>query len=433
MQVVVEDKEGLEKHMRVSFDATEMSKEIQSRLQSLSKTAKLNGFRPGKIPFAVIKKKFGKQVDAEVLQDNISKTIQAAVEQEKLKIAASPSITEVDYNTEKNEVNYTASFEIMPKITLASMNDLEVEKPQVSIQDSDIEKTIEDIRKQHQHFHVVDRAAQDNDKITCNFVGTIDGKAFNNNEGKNIAISIGEKKMIPGFEEGLIGTKAGQQVVLNLEFPADYQFDEVAGKAVDFNIDIIKVEEPHLPELNDEFFASFGTVEGGLEAFKGEVKKNMDSELEKAIQRRVKSDVMKKLISINTLELPKSLIAYEARNIADEMKKKYDIQGDNLEQNLSLFNEEASKRVSLSLLMSEIVKINGLKVAAGDITKKIIEISQSYENPQEVVSYYNSNQQRRSEIEALLLEESVVDFVCNQAKVSSKDYSFADFMDPKTS
>jgi trigger factor len=430
MQVAVEVKDGLERIITVDLPANDLEKEVQSRLQNLSRTTKLNGFRPGKIPFSVIKQRFGEQVNAEVLNKKVQETFYQAVTQEKLRPAGVPEIEQVK-NDDKETVSYTAKFEIYPEFEIASIEGSEFEKPIVNIVDADIDSTIENIRKQQQHFHSVEREVQKDDRVTINFTGTIDGEGFEGNEGKEVPLVIGSKQMIEGFEEGLTGAKAGDDLTLDLNFPEEYHFEKVAGKAVEFKVSLIKVEEPHLPELNEEFFKLFGVTEGTEDAFRAEVKKNMEVELEKNTNAKMKNSVMERVLELNQIEIPKALIQDEAKNIAEQMKKQYQVQGNNLDQDLSLFEGEAKKRVSLGLILSEVVKKNEIKVSDEELKEKISAIAESYENPQEVINYYLDDQQRKIEMESIVLEEKVVDWAYAQSKVNEKEYSFTEFMSPE--
>jgi len=430
MQVAVEVKEGLERILTVSLPADDLEKEAQTRLQNLSRTTKLNGFRPGKIPFSVIKQRFGQQVNAEILNEKVQKSFYEAVTQEKLKPAGIPEIEQVK-DDNKDTVSYTAKFEVYPEFEIASIDGSEFEKPIVNIADADVDSTIDNIRKQQQHFHEVKRKVKKDDKVTLNFTGTIDGEAFEGNEGKEVPLVIGSKQMIEGFEEGITGAKAGDDLTLNLNFPEEYHYEKVAGKAVEFKVSIVKVEEPHLPELNDDFYKLFGVTDGGEEAFRAEVKNNMQVELDKNTKAKMKNAVMDRVLELNQVDIPKALIQDEAKNLSEQMKKQYQIQGNDLEQDLSLFEGEAKKRVSLGLILSEIVKTKEIKVAEDELKAKIEELAQSYENPQEVVNYYLNDQQRKVDMEAIVLEEKVVEWAFSQSKVNEKEYSFTEFMNPE--
>ncbi|MFK5892547.1 MAG: trigger factor [Pseudomonadota bacterium] len=430
MQVAVEVKDGLERIITVGLPADDLQKEVQSRLQNLSRTTKLNGFRPGKIPFSVIKQRFGEQVNAEVLNKKVQETFYQAVSQEKLRPAGLPEIEQVK-DDNKDVISYTAKFEIYPEFEVATIEGSKFEKPIVNIADADIDSTVDNIRKQQQHFHSVEREVQKDDRVTINFSGTIDGENFEGNEGKEVPLVIGSKQMIDGFEDGLTGAKAGDDLTLNLNFPEEYHFEKVAGKAVEFKVALVKVEEPHLPELNDEFFKLFGVTEGGEDAFRAEVKKNMEVELEKNTSAKMKNSVMERVLELNQFDIPKALIQDEAKSIAEQMKKQYQVQGNNLEQDLSLFEGEAKKRVSLGLILAELVKKNDIKVSDDELKDKISKMAQSYENPQEVINYYLNDQQRKMEMESVVLEEKVVDWAFDQGNVNEKKYSFTEFMSPQ--
>jgi len=428
MQVSVETKEGLSREMVVEFPVSTIDSEVQSRLQSLTKTAKLNGFRPGKIPFSVVKQRFGQQVRAEVLNEALHKNYYEAIAKEEINPAGQPFIDLVD-TEDKNNISFKAIFEVFPEITIQSLSDQNFEKPGVNIAEEDIDSTIENIRKQNQKFEKVEREAREGDRVGVDFSGTIDGEAFKGNEGKNVPIIIGQGQMIEGFENGLKGSKAGDNITLELTFPENYHFEEVAGKPVQFSIAVHTVEEPALAELNDEFFAIFGITDGGESAFRDEVRKNMQVELDKAIAARMKNTVMDAILDVNDLDVPKALIEEEAGNMAKQLESQYQKQGQAAaEIQTSLFEEQAKKRVSLGLLLADIVKNNGIKATEDQIMEKISEMAETYENPQEVVDYYRSHKDKLAEIESFVLEEKVVDWAYEQANVTEKEFSFTEFM-----
>ncbi len=430
MQVAVETTDGLERIMTVTFPVADMAKDIQKRLREIARTARLNGFRPGKIPPHVVQQRFGAQVKAEVINEQIQRTFQQAITEEKLHPAGMPEIHDVD-DSQKDSVTYKAKFEVYPDFEIASFSGKSFELPVVEITDADVDSTIENIRQQQQHFHETDAAAEDGYRLTVSFTGTIDGEPFEGNEGKDIQVVIGSGKMIEGFESGLIGASKGETRTLELTFPENYHAATVAGKPVTFEITIDKVEEPHLPELDEEFFKLYGVHEGGLDTFKAEVKKNMQMELDKAITAAKKNQVMEALLELNPIDVPKALVEDEARNMAEQMKQQYQIQGDALQNDLSLFEEEAKKRVSLGLILSETVKSKEISVSEDEIRERVTQLAQSYENPQEVINYYMNDKNRKFEIESLLMEEKVVDLAFDEAQVTEKNYGFVEFMRPE--
>ncbi len=431
MQVSVETKEGLEREMIVEFPTSDIDGEVKTRLQSLTKTVKINGFRPGKIPVSIVKKRYGSQVEAEVLNEKLHKSYFEAIEQEKINPAGEPKIDLIDEDN-KDIIRYKATFEVYPEIAVTSLAEQTFEKANVTITDADIDTTIENIRKQNQTFTDVDRAAEEGDQVLVDFVGTIDGEAFNGNEGKAIPIVLGQAQMIKGFEEGLIGVKAGDELSLNLKFPEDYHYTDVAGKEVQFDIKVIAVKEASLPELNDEFLAKFGITEGGEEAFRQEVKNNMQLELDKAIATKLKNQVMDTILEVNEILVPSALIQEEAANMAKQMQQQYQMKGsDEADLPTHLFEEQAKKRVTLGLILAEIVKANKIKASPDKVREKIEELASTYEKPQEVINYYMSNQDQLDEIESFVLEEMVVDWACEQARIEEKEQSFAEFMNPE--
>lgn len=432
MQVSVETKEGLERELTVEFPASDINGEVNSRLQSLSKTAKINGFRPGKIPMAVIKKRYGGQVEAEVLNEKLQQSYFEAVNQEKLKPAGQPTINMVD-NDDKDNISYKAVFEVYPEIAPASLEGQTFEKATVVIGDDDIDSTIDNIRKQNQTFTDVERGAQEGDQVVVDFVGTIDGEAFKGNEGKQVPVNLGQGQMIKGFEDGIKDAKAGDSLTLDLKFPEDYHYNDVAGKDVQFAVTVSAVKEAVLPELNDEFYAKFGISEGGNDAFREEVKKNMQLELDKAIAAKLKNQVMDAILDVNEITVPKALVEEEAKNMAEQMQAQYQMQTQGeAELQTSLFEDQASKRVSLGMLLAELVKVNEITAPQDVVMAKIKEMAVSYENPQEVMDYYTSHKDKMAEIESFILEEKVVDWACEQATVTDKEFTFTEFMNPKS-
>lgn len=431
MQVSVETKEGLETEMVVEFPTADMNGEVNSRLQSLTKTAKINGFRPGKIPMSVIKKRYSGQVEAEVLNEKLQQSYFEAINQEKLKPAGQPKIDMIE-NDDKDTFKYKAVFEVYPEITPASLDGQAFEKANVKIGEDDIDSTVENIRKQNQTFSDVDRGAQDEDQVTVDFTGTINGEAFKGNDGKQVPVTLGQGQMIAGFEEGIKGARAGDELTLDLKFPEDYHYKDVAGKDVQFAITVAAVKEATLPELNDDFFAKFGVTEGGNDAFRAEVKKNMQLELDKAIAAKLKNQVMDSIMETNDIFVPKALVEEEAKVMAQQMQSQYQIESQGEAQlQTDLFEEQAKRRVSLGMLLAELVKVNEITASPETVKEKINELAATYENPQEVMDYYMSNKDKLAEIESFVLEEQVVDWACEQGTVAEKDFSFTEFMNPK--
>jgi len=431
MQVSVEEKEGLERELTVEFPKSDIDGVVKTRLQSLTKTAKINGFRPGKIPLSVIKKRYSTQVEAEALNEKLQQSYFEAVSQEKINPAGQPTIDLVDTDDKKN-ITYKAVFEVYPEVTLASLSEQAFEKANVSIDEADIDATVDNIRKQNQTFKDVDRGADQDDQVIVDFVGTIDGEAFKGNEGQQVPVTIGQGQMIDGFEEGIKGSKSGDEVSLDLNFPEEYHYKEVAGKPVNFAIKVSAVKEAVLPELNDEFYSKFGVTDGGVDAFRAEVKKNMQLELDKSIAAKLKNQVMDAVLEVNDVLVPKALIEEEAQKMAQQMQEQYQIQQQGEAQlQTSLFEEQAKRRVALGILLADIVKTNELKASEELVKEKINELAASYENPKEVMDYYLSHKEKLAEIESFILEEQIVKWACEQGTVAEKEFNFTEFMNPK--
>ena len=431
MQVSVEVKDGLERELTVEFPKSDMDELIKSRLQSLTKTAKINGFRPGKIPLAVIKKRYGAHVEAEVLNEKLQQSYFEAVSQEKLNPAGQPAIDLVETDS-KNTIKYKAILEVYPEVTPASLSEQAFEKANVTIGEEDIDSTVDNIRKQNQIFNDSDDAVKEDSQVIVDFVGTIDGEKFKGNEGQQVPVTIGQGQMINGFEEGIVGSKAGDEVSLDLNFPEDYHYKEVAGKPVNFAIKISQVKEAELPELNDEFFVKFGVTQGGIDAFRAEVKKNMQVELDKSIAAKLKNQVMDAIVEVNDIIVPKALIEEEAKNMAQQMQQQYQIQQQGeAELQTSLFQEQAERRVALGIILADIVKVNKIEASEDAVKEKINELAATYENPQEVMDYYMSHKEKMAEIQSFILEEKIVDWACNQGTVAEKEFNFTEFMNPK--
>ena len=431
MQVSVEVKEGLERELKVEFAKSDMDDVVKTRLQSLTKTAKINGFRPGKIPLAVIKKRYSAQVEAEALNEKLQQSYFEAVSQEKLNPAGQPAIDLVETDNE-DVVTYKAVFEVYPEVTLASMADQAFEKAVVSIGEDDIDSTIDNIRKQNQTFIETDEGAKEGDQVIVDFIGTIDGEAFKGNEGQQVPVTLGQGQMIDGFEDGISGSKAGDEVSLDLNFPADYHYKEVAGKPVNFAIKVIAIKSAVLPELNDEFYVKFGITDGGVDAFRAEVKKNMQLELDKAIAAKLKNQVMDSIVEVNDILVPAALVEDEAKNMAEQMQQQYQIQQQGeAELQTSLFEEQAKRRVALGIVLADIVKQNKIEASDDLVKEKINEMAATYENPQEVMDYYMSHKDKLAEIQSFIMEEKIVEWACEQGTTAEKDFSFTEFMNPK--
>ncbi|MDH4274039.1 MAG: trigger factor [Gammaproteobacteria bacterium] len=429
MQVSIESAQGLERRIKVAVPGAKIEQEIQARLKSLAPRAKIAGFRPGKVPMQVVQRHYGGQVRQEVVSDVIVNSFYEAVAQEKLKPASQPFI-ETQRATVDSGLEYIARFEILPDLTLGSNQAIHIERPSVQISDADVETVIERLRKQRVDWRTVERAAQNDDRVTLDYHGTIDGEEFAGNHAKGVHVVLGTGSMISGFEEGLMGTQAGQHVELNLQFPEDYHHKDVAGKAALFKVDIQMVEAPELPVLDDAFAAQFGVTEGGLARLKADVRKNMQRELDQTVRDKVKQQVMDGLLQVNPIEVPKALIQEESERLAAQMQQRLGAQGTQSlgKLPLNLFEGQAQRRVALGLILSEIVQKNALVADPSKVKEALLRHASTYESPDDVVKWYYGDKQRMAELESLVLEDQVVDWVLEQAQVTDKLATFDEIM-----
>lgn len=433
MQVSVENTGPLERKVRISVPEDKIATAVQTRLQSISRTSKIQGFRPGKAPIKVVEQHYGSRVRQEVIGEVVQSSFYEALAQEKLRPASRPTIDPMDAEQGQG-LKYTATFEIFPEITLAPIEELMVEKPVCNITAKDVEKMIEVIRKQHRTSQAVARPAKDSDILTIDYEGAVEGNKFEGGTGKDFKIELGSGRFISGFEAGLIGKQAGEQVTLDLNFPAEYPKQELAGKPVKFEVTVKAVNEPVLPELNDELFTSMGVKDGGLEAFKAEIRRTMEREVEQAVLARSKNVVLDALYRANKIEVPKSLIKQEAIRLSEQFHKSLQMRGVDVghhhddEAETAAFTTQAEKKVTLQLIITDIVRTQQIKVEPAKVRKMIETVAQGYEDPNEVVNWYYSDSNRVAEVEAMALEDEVVAWILSRGKVTEKELSFDDLM-----
>ena len=431
MQVSIETLTGLERRMTIEVPAEEVESQVRSRLQEAAKTFNMKGFRKGKVPVKVIKNRFGEGVRQEVVGEVISQSWVEAVTKENVKPAGQPSIEPKNLEEGQN-LEFIATFEVYPEIELKDFSAVTIEKKQAEILDTDIDKMIKTLREQRKTYKEVDRKSQQGDQVNVDFVGTLDGEKFDGGEAKGTNLILGSKRMIPGFEEGLVGVSSGDNLTLPLTFPEDYQNKELAGKKVEFAITVNNVSEPTLPELDDEFFASFDVAEGGLEAFRTEVRANMTRELKNANRNNIKNQVIEGLLEIHDVDAPKGLVANEINGLRQQAMQQFG-GGKNIDPSMlpdDLFAEQAKRRVILSLVMSEIVSKNDLKPDADTVRGLIEEMAESYEKPEDVIKWYYSDKEQLANIEAMALEDAVIDMVIDKAKVTESSVSYEEALKP---
>ena len=426
MQVSLETGEGLERKLTIQVPAETVDKEVENRLNSMKSRVKIDGFRPGKVPLKVIRQQYGAQIHQEVVGDVMQTSFRDAVIKEDLKPAGMPSI---EPKTMKmgEPLEYVATFEVYPEVELADFSSLEVERTLAEVTDADVDNMIETLKKQRTTYDVVERASQDGDQITVSFEGFVDGEAFEGGKAENVPVVIGSGSMIPGFEEQLIGKSAGDEFSFEVTFPEDYHAENLKGKPATFETKVVSVAEPKTPEVDDEFAKAFGVTEGGIEQLRKDIRENMQRELKNKLESLLKNSVMDAVLKANEIKVPKALVDEEAGNLQQQMAQQGQLQA-GMSLPKELFEGEATRRVSLGLLIGEVVKKAEIKVDQDRVKAKIDDIAATYEDPQQVISHYQNNPQMMSGIEGLVLEEMVVDWIVDQAKVTETQKSFDDIM-----
>ena len=429
MQVSVESTSALERRLTIGVPAERIESEVTKRLQQTARRAKVPGFRPGKVPMSVIRQRYEDSARQEALGDLIQSSFYEAIVAEKLNPAGAPSVEPKVFEKGK-DLEYVATFEIYPEIQVAGFEGITVERPQAEVSEADVDNMLDILRKQNTRFEAVERAAENGDQLNIDFVGKIEGEAFAGGSAKGTALVLGSGRMIPGFEDALVGAKAGEERVITPTFPEDYQNLELAGKTAEFTVTVNAVAAPVLPELNEQFFALFGASEGGLEGFRAEVRKNMERELRQAIKSKVKNQVMEGLLAANTVELPKALVANEVQRLRVQAVQQFggNIKPDQLPA--ELFEEQAKRRVVLGLIVAEVVKQFELKPDEARVRELIEEMASAYQEPEQVVAWYYKNDQQMNEVRSVVLEEQVVDTVLQKANVTDKAVSYEDAVKP---
>lgn len=421
MQVSLETTSGLERRLTVGVPAEQVESEVENRLKQAARNVSIKGFRKGKVPISVVKQRFGAGIRQEVVGDVISRSFYAAVQKENVKPAGQPSIEPKQLAAGK-DLEYIATFEVYPSVALCDLSAFEINNFKAEVTEADVDNMIEVLRKHQASWSTVERAAAEGDQVNINFVGTKDGVEFAGGKAEDHTLIIGSKSMIPGFEEGIVGAKAGEQKVISVIFPEDYQAEELRGAAAEFAITVNSVSEAQLPELDKEFFLKFGVEKGGEKQFRKEVKANMDRELANALKAKVKVQVMDALIASHATDVPKALVANEIQVLRNQMMQRFGGQQQNFDVKTllpdTMFQDEANRRVTLGLIVGEIVKAAKLKPDAKRVKVMIEEIASTYQEPKEVVEYYSNNQELMGGVESAVLEDQVVDHILSQAKVS---------------
>jgi len=433
MQTQLETLERLERRLTMAVPTEEIDKEVEERLKKLSRTVRMHGFRPGKVPLRLVTQQYGRQVRSEVIGDAVQNAFEQAVQDNKLRVAGSPRI-EPKEEEDKSRMAFLATFEVYPEIALGDLGGSKLEKLSHAVNDADVDQTIEILRKQRVVYEEAGRPATQGDRVTMDFNGRIDGVEFPGGKADDAQVILGEGRMLPEFETNLAGASAGDKRSFSISFPEDYRGKEVAGKTAQFDVVVKRVEAPRLPEIDAEFAKSLGVADGDQAKMREEVKANVEREVKKRVDTDLKQKVMQALIESTPVEVPKSLADMETRRMVQAAREDLEARGIKMEQlpfNPEAFEEQARRRVALGLVVGELVKVHGLSATQEQIRTLVEDYAQSYEQPIEMVRWLYSEPQRLSEFEALAVEANVVKWVLEHAKVEEKPVSFDELMNAK--
>ena len=425
----VENLGTLERRVSMALAADEIERRVDERLKKLARSARMPGFRPGKVPLKLIAQTYGSQVRSEVLGDAVQKAFTDAVKEANLRVAGYPKIEKKDPASTALEFN--ATFEIYPEVRVGDLAGATIERPQLEVDDAAVEKTLQILRKQRTRFEPAARAARDGDRVTVDFRGTIGGEGFDGGKAENFSFTLGEGRMLPQFEAAARGMAAGEEKTFELTFPADYHGKEVAGKTASFTVTLKRIDEPRLPELDAEFAKALGVADGDLGKMRSEIRANVEREVKKRIESRTKEQALQALLAATPLEVPKALIGMEATSMAERAVADLKARGVNPEQvpiNPQAFEEAARRRVALGLVIAELARAERLQPKPAEVRALVEQEAQSYESPAEVVKWFYMQPQRLSEMEALALETNVVKWVLTKAKVLDKPVAFDELM-----
>jgi trigger factor len=423
MQVSVESGDGLERRMTVELPANKIEEAVSKRLKQIGRTAKMDGFRPGKVPMNILRRQYGGQVLQEVYGQMIESSYQEALNQEKLHPAGMPKI-EPKVSDAEGVFSYIATLEVMPEVGQVKAEGI-ISRPVAEITDEDVTEMIEKLRKQRASWSAVDRAAAEGDQVKINFKGLMEGEAFEGGTASDVPLVLGSKRMIEGFETGLVGVVKEEKRSLELKFPEDYRVEELAGKQVTFEVEVNEVAEEMLPEMDDTFANEFGASEG-VDKLKDDIRENMQRELEQRIKTKVKNQVMELIVGSNSLEIPVALIDEEVKALRKQTRSQLREGSGSIELPSSMFEEQARRRVTLGLLIAEAIKQNKIELDNERVRSAIEEYAASYEDPEEVIKHYYTDRSQLTAVQNLVLEEQVVDWVLEQVDVADEPTSFSE-------
>ncbi|MCC5862218.1 MAG: trigger factor [Gammaproteobacteria bacterium] len=428
MQVSVEASSGLERTLKVAVPAQEIEQQVASRLSEVARTAKIKGFRPGKIPRKVVEKRYGGQVRQEVLSEVLQRSYAQAIQQENLNPAGGPRI-QTEQASPGKDFEFTAIFEVFPEIRLEKVEGLAVERPEVAITDADVDDMLERLRAQRASWEPAERASAEGDQVTVDFVGRIEGEPFKGGEGRQIPVVLGEGSMLEDFEQGLYGRTAGEEATVPVTFPEDYRNEELAGKQAEFTVTVTAVAERRMPEIDEEFARQFGIEDGSLEALRSEVRENMQRELDERVRQKLKTQVLDELVKHNPVELPRALIDQEIAALQQETMRRMGVDDPAKAPPAETFRAGAVRRVHVGLLINELITAQNIQLDRSRVDAHIEDLAANYDQPEEIIKVYQSQPRLRNQVEMVVLEEQVTDWLVKRGAVTVTDAEFKAFME----
>ncbi|HEN3653636.1 TPA: trigger factor [Yersinia enterocolitica] len=432
MQVSVETTQGLGRRVTITVAADSIEKAVKSELVKAAKNVRIDGFRKGHVPMNIVEQRYGASVRQDVLGDLMQRNFVDAIIKEKINPAGAPNYVPGQYK-EGEDFTYSVEFEVYPEVELKDLESIEVEKPVVEVNDADVDTMLETLRKQQATWKETDAAATAEDRATLDFTGSIDGEVFEGGKATDFVLAMGQGRMIPGFEEGVIGHKAGEEFTIDVNFPEDYHAENLKGKSAKFDIVLKKVEVRELPELTEEFIKRFGVADGSVAGLRAEVRKNMERELKGAVRNRVKTQAIDGLVSANEIDVPVALVEGEIDVLRRQAAQRF---GGNEKQAAELprelFEEQAKRRVVVGLLLGEVISQHELKADEDRVKALIEEMASAYEDPQEVIEFYSKNKELMNNMRNVALEEQAVETLLSKAKVTEKPTTFSELMNQTT-
>lgn len=426
MQVTIESTGALERKLRVELPLERIEKEVDTRLRSVGKTAKIKGFRPGKVPAKVVKQRYGKQVRQEVLADLMQKSYSDAVMQENLNPAGAPQIEAED--DDGQNFSYVATLEVMPEVELKDLDRIKIEQPEVSIEGSDLDDMIDKLRQQKATWTEVDRQSAVGDRVTVDFSGELKGEKFEGGQGTRVPVILGQGQMLPDFEKGLTGIEAGDEKSFKVKFPEDYHAEDLQGQKVDFSVVTHAVEEVSLPPIDDALAEMFNVEKGGLEQFKKDVTENMEREAEQKVKNDIREQVMNGLLDANPIEIPQTLKHQEMHSMQHEAMRRLGVEDHDQAPPLENFSESAEKRVRLGLLIRQLIKDQDLSLDQARIRAQVEQMCANYENAEEMIDLYMNNPQVVQQVEPMALEQMAIEWLIENGNAKTNTVSFSDYM-----